>query len=313
MGIKNAIVTNEDSSHLAELFPQYFDRIMVDAPCSGEGMFRKNEEAQLEWSLENVALCASRQDEILDNAASMLCPGGRIVYSTCTFAPEENEGSIARFLTRHPDFSIKKAKKYPGMSEGHPEWTSTESMELRNTLRLWPHLLKGEGHFVAILEKSGSRPAIEARMPRFGLEKGISLKSCKEYVDFKETYLTLNLPGNLVKFGEQLYLLPLNAPSLKGLRVLRPGLHLGTFLKNRFEPSHALALALRPADVKLHTNLSSTDSTVLNYINGQTFSTEGEKGWHLITINQYSLGWGKLVNGTMKNHYPKGLRKKLYQ
>ena len=131
MGIKNALVINETPSHLAQLFPSFFHRIMVDAPCSGEGMFRKNEEAKNEWSLENVQICADRQDEILDAAATMLLPGGRIVYSTCTFAPDENEGSVLRFIERHPDFHLV---------ESH---------------RLWPHKVKGEGHFVAVLERDG--------------------------------------------------------------------------------------------------------------------------------------------------------------
>ena len=153
MGVKNVMVTNESPQTLAGMFMEYFDRIMVDAPCSGEGMFRKNEQACEEWSPENVQVCAARQQEILACAASMLRPGGRMVYSTCTFAPEENEGTISRFLEQHPQFHIVPVKKYPGMADGVAAWTKHPAAEIGDTIRLFPHHLHGEGHFVAVLEK----------------------------------------------------------------------------------------------------------------------------------------------------------------
>lgn len=153
MGVKNVMVTNESPQTLAGMFTEYFDRIMVDAPCSGEGMFRKNEQACEEWSPENVQICAARQQEILACAASMLRPGGRMVYSTCTFAPEENEGTISRFLEQHPQFHIVPVKKYSGMADGVAAWTKHPAAEIGDTIRLFPHHLHGEGHFVAVLEK----------------------------------------------------------------------------------------------------------------------------------------------------------------
>ena len=301
MGIRNALVTNETPKHLSELFGAYFDRILVDAPCSGEGMFRKNEEACGEWSLENVKLCADRQDEILDCADLMLRAGGRLVYSTCTFAPEENEGSVARFLTRHPDYEIVRVEKYEGMSSGRTEWSGGFDVKnIEDTIRLFPHLTDGEGHYAAILQK------------------GISVKDVKELLTFQNETLTINLleskEERLLRFGEQLYLMPQEMPSIKGLKVLRAGLHLGTLKKNRFEPSHALALALKRADVKHRMELCAetdkNDTSVINaYLNGQTLNYEGEKGWHLMTCGGYSIGWGKLAGQIMKNHYPKGLRK----
>lgn len=154
------------AAKLADIFDEYFDRILVDAPCSGEGMFRKNEEACDEWSLDNVRLCAQRQDEILDHAASMLRAGGRLVYSTCTFAPAENEGSMARFLMRHPDFTLEEVPLYEGMSRGVSQWAfygedsdvDVSGMHLERTIRLWPHKLDGEGHFLAVLRKAGEVP-----------------------------------------------------------------------------------------------------------------------------------------------------------
>lgn len=306
MGIRNALVTGETPKRLAQAFPEYFDRILVDAPCSGEGMFRRNEEARKEWSPDNVQLCADRQDEILNWAADMLTPGGRLVYSTCTFAPLENEGTIARFLMQHPEFEILPTERLEGMAPGMPEWASGEQIpDLVHTIRLWPHRLRGEGHYLAVLEKAGIRPK-ENRIP---LEKGIKEKDCREYLEFCRENLCTVPKGRLIRFGDQLYLAPEQLPSLDKLRVLRPGLHLGTMKKGRFEPSHALALALMPKDVKYSHDLTADSDEMAGYLKGQTFAAEGEKGWYLITVDGYSIGWGKLSGGVMKNHYPKGLRK----
>ncbi|MBE5926290.1 MAG: NOL1/NOP2/sun family putative RNA methylase [Lachnospiraceae bacterium] len=286
MGIRNAIVTNESPNSLAKIFNEYFDRIMVDAPCSGEGMFRKNEDACNEWSPENVAICAERQDEILSHAHKMLKPGGRIVYSTCTFSREENEGTIERFVEKYPEYIIEKME------------------------RLWPHKVKGEGHFAAVLKKEGN-PANAKNGLKNGCEKGVNSKEYKDCVKFLDEALNIKFEGVVVKFGEQIYLMPKDSPSLKGLKVLRPGLHLGELKKNRFEPSHSLALALTKDEVKQVVDLKSDDVRVNKYINGETFEYEAEKGWYLICVDGYSIAWGKLAGGIMKNHYPKGLRKKL--
>lgn len=311
MGISNAIVTNESPQTLADTFTEYFDRIMVDAPCSGEGMFRKNEEATQEWSTENVAICADRQDEILACAAKMLRPGGRIVYSTCTFAPEENEGSISRFLKQHEDFRMVEASKTEGMEGGRAEWTKEPVEGLEHTIRLFPHKIEGEGHFAAVLEKIGEVTDAYQGYCRNGEQKGLAKKECKEYVQFEQESLKTELDGVFLKFGEQLYLVPEGTPGLKGLKVLRPGLHLGTIKKNRFEPAHALALFLRPEEAKYSLGLSGKAKEPADFIEGMTLQAEGEKGWYLLTVDGYSLGWGKLAGGIMKNHYPKGLRRKL--
>lgn len=327
MGIKNALVTNETPDRLAEYFPEYFDRILVDAPCSGEGMFRKKEEACREWSPENVRMCAARQDDILDAAARMLRCGGRLVYSTCTFAPEEDEGSIRRFLLRHPDFEIEKAAKFPGMEGGRKEWISAENggspgegdetaglpadFRIADTIRLWPHKLAGEGHYLAVLTKCGSVPEGYRGRSLLGIQKGIPEKEYKGFTAFAKENLSTSLKGTVFSFGEQLYLAPENMPALRGLKVLRPGLHLGTIKKDRFEPSHALALALRADQVKRSADLAADSAEAKAWIGGLTLPWEGEKGWYLVTVSGYSLGWGKLAGGILKNHYPKGLRKNL--
>lgn len=312
MGICNALVTNETPQRLAELFGTYFDRILVDAPCSGEGMFRKNEEACSAWSLENVQLCADRQDEILDCADNMLCPGGRLVYSTCTFAPDENEGSIARFLERHPEYQILEVHKYDGMAAGVPLWGHSNIEALAHTIRLYPHLINGEGHYIAVLQKQGEVRNDYQNFPATGLQKGISIKEAKEFLQFQQETLQIDLTKEaqdcLLKFGDQLYLMPQKMPSIKGLKVLRAGLHLGTLKKNRFEPSHALALALKKSDVRRTVELETVEAAKA-YLGGMTLNYSGEKGWYLITFQGYSIGWGKLAGQIMKNHYPKGLRK----
>lgn len=323
MGIRNALVVNETPQKLASVFAGYFHRIMVDAPCSGEGMFRKNEEAHTEWSTENVQMCADRQDEILEAAARMLLPGGRIVYSTCTFAPLENECTIARFLKKNADFTVKEISFTEGIQSGNPKWAEEEmgplddeiKKQIKKTIRLFPHKIKGEGHFAAVLEKKGTlTETAEKILSRNGIEKTVSLKDCKEYEGFLKTEIKANwllTAGKIpyLRFGDQLYQIPEQMPGLKGLKVLRPGLHLGTVLKNRFEPSHALALALHPEEVVHTWNLDGNSLEAANYLKGGTFSAEGEKGWYLITVDGYSIGWGKLAGGIMKNHYPKGLRK----
>ena len=333
MGIRNALVTNETPQRLSEVFGGYFDRILVDAPCSGEGMFRKNEEARGEWSLENVRLCADRQDGILDCADEMLRPGGRLVYSTCTFAPAENEGSIARFLARHQDYQILEVHRYDGMSDGVPAWAYYDDSAasdsggdhgvgvlyehgidmdaLRHTIRLYPHLIRGEGHYLAVLQKRGDVPDGYRAFPANGLQKGIHGKEVREFWQFCQETLKIDLtagaPERLLRFGEQLYLMPKDMPSIKGLKVLRAGLHLGMLRKNRFEPSHALALALCKEEAKRSMEL--TDAQAKAYLGGMTLNCEGEKGWYLMTYQGYSIGWGKLAGQIMKNHYPKGLRK----
>ncbi len=314
MGIKNAIVTNETPKKLAQVFPGYFDKILVDAPCSGEGMFRKNEEACEEWSPENVSLCAERQDEILKEAQAMLRPGGRLVYSTCTFAPLEDEGTVSRFLKNYPEFQIETVEKPEGFTNGVAKWVEQAADGIDATMRLMPHKVKGEGHYLAVLKKSGEDTAVYKRECANGTEKSIPPKEYGEFLEFSRQFLTdadWNT-GTFIRFGDQLYFGPADMPALKGLKVLRPGLHLGTLKKNRFEPSHALALSLKPGEVKTALHYSMTDGEPLRFMGGQTLILKDEElanGWCLVCVEGYSLGWGKAAGSIVKNHYPKGLRK----
>ena len=286
MGVSNAIVTNEDTANLAKKLPGFFHRILVDAPCSGEGMFRKEEAAVTDWSEENVELCARRQLEILRNAATMLMGGGRLVYSTCTFAPRENEEVVAQFLAEHPDFHPAEVSA-PWFTPGP-----------NGSFRLWPHKLRGEGHFVAVLQKD------EASESDIALQ--IGEKPPKEWDSFaKET--SIHVPdGHYLSFGNNLYLIPPETPALSGLRVLRPGLSLGEVKKGRFEPDHGLALWLgnRAAAV----SFPADSPEIKAYIHGDAV-THSARGWCVLCADEFGLGWAKGDGKILKNHYPKGLRR----
>lgn len=304
LGITNALVTNETPERLAQRFQGYFDKILVDAPCSGEGMFRKDPDAIKYWSEEHVLSCARQQTGILDAAYQMLKTDGIIVYSTCTFSPEENEQTIEALLMKYPDIELLPILKEEGLADGRPDWSLQKNKKLKNTARLWPHKLQGEGHFVAKMKKTAFTEPAAAPLAAANIGKS-QLKDFQEFL--KETIRGRSFE-NLYLFHQQLYSLPESCPSFAGLRVLRAGLHLGELKKNRFEPNHALALALNRYEVFHTYELSSLDDRWLLYLKGETFTTGGDRGWTLITIDGYPLGWGKEAKGILKNFYPKGLR-----
>jgi NOL1/NOP2/fmu family ribosome biogenesis protein len=320
-GVVNAVVTNETPERLMERFPAFFDRILVDAPCSGEGMFRKLPEAIEDWSPDKVAHCHLLQAGILDAAAHMLKPGGTLVYSTCTFAPLENEQSIAAFLARHREFSLVPLPHPEWFAPGRPEWADSPADELRLTARLWPHLLKGEGHFLAKLQKSADSPDAGADTSRPKEKRQAKSRPStpswrREAIAAWRSFADANTPGlaarfpdesSFLLFGDQLSYSPV-PETWDGIKLLRVGLHLGTVKKNRLEPSHALALALCPEDAVHTAEFAADDPDVIRYLRGESLPIDGEPGWTLITVDGYSLGWAKQADGQLKNHYPKGLR-----
>lgn len=278
-GAKNCIITNTDSRSLRKVFEGYFDKIVIDAPCSGQGMFRKDEVAISDWSYAKVLECQSIQREIIRDGYHMLKEGGILVYSTCTFAKEENEIIIEEFLE---------------------EYTNAKLIEME---RLWPHKIKGEGHFVAKIEKLE-----EDRCSTKDLKIKKLDKEVKDYRDFEKKFLNIKLDNRFELRGENLYLLPDELPDIKKLKVLRYGLHLGMLKKNRFEPSHALSHYLKIDDVKYIENFNINEKEVLDYLRGNTINTGQSRGWVLVCVEGVALGWGKESNGVLKNHYPKGLR-----
>lgn len=273
MGVKNACVTVAPPGRLSEIYPACFDCVLVDAPCSGEGMFRKEEGAAAEWSEANVEMCARRQAEILESADALLRAGGELVYSTCTFAPEEDELQIERFLARHADYTLVTMHK------------------------LMPHRVRGEGHFAALLKK------LKGDSFDFPPAKGNVPKSCEKlWREFEERYLFVTF-GNLFMAGETLYSLPENCPAPK-LQTLRAGVRLGEFVKDRFEPSHSLAMCLKRGEAPF---LELGRDEARAYLGGLTFGCD-RRGWAVAAYNGHPLGWVKAGGGVAKNHLPKGLR-----
>ena len=308
MGVRSAVVTSAMPAQLAPRFLAFFDRILVDAPCSGEGMFRRQPEARDEWSAGSPRGCADRQLEILEAAAKMLAPGGALVYSTCTFNDTENEGVLARFTAAHPEFALE-AFELPGLPSGS-----------RGYVHLYPHEIRGEGHFVSLLRKAPDAPGApeNEEKPRRAVKpargRGEQAKKAQQpAIAVPEDVLA---PGvsfdRLHAAGGSLWALPEGLDDLSrldGLRVLRTGLLLAHAEGRRAEPDHALAMALTPCEAARTAELD--EAQALAYQAGETLELgDLEPGYTLLTLRGVSLGFGKQAGGVMKNHYPKGLRRR---
>lgn len=296
-GATNVVVTNESANRLAKVFKGYFDLIVLDAPCSGEGMFRKQPDAMDYWSVDYPSQCASLQREILADAVTMLSEGGRLVYSTCTWSPEENEENINWLLDNY-DFELIPIEHINGMVPG---------IDLPETAIMYPHHFKGEGQFVAHLKFKGYNQA-----PKFKPAKtNLSREQLTLWQDFEKRHLKEKLIGSLQVFGDQLYLLPEALPDLGKLKIARNGLHLGTFKKKRFEPSFALGLAMKPSQVKQVIEIHQED--FIKYVSGETVQLEQNynNGWYQVLVGGNGLGFAKVTGNTLKNHFPKGLRFKV--
>lgn len=278
-GARNCIITNTDSNNLRKVFTGYFDKIVIDAPCSGQGMFRKDEVAIEDWSYAKVLECQSIQKDIIRDGYDMLKNGGVLVYSTCTFAKEENEDVINEFISEY------------------------ENAKLIEMQRIWPHKVSGEGHFVAKIQKLENE---DCNVKYIKIKNND--KEVKDYREFEKKFLNISMESRFDIRGENLYLLPEEHSDTKKLKVLRYGLHLGMLKKNRFEPSHALSHYLKMEDVKNVENFSIQDNKILDYLRGNTIETGKSRGWVLVCVEGIGLGWGKESNGILKNHYPKGLR-----
>ena len=294
MGVKNAVVSNMTPEALCTRLEGFFDRVLVDAPCSGEGMFRKDKEAIYEWSVEHSHACAERQKAILDTAAAAVKPEGFMVYSTCTFSVDENEGTVAHFLREHPEFELVDT----GCSFGVPT--------LEKALRIYP-FNGGEGHFVAKFRKKKGRAY--NGMNYTYIEPG------REEMQMIERFITdiLRNPSfrHIIVIDERILNLP-NAellPDMEGMNILRAGVKLGDFKKNRIEPHHNLATSLTPYEFKRRLIMSWDDALCAKYISGEELEIDNWiNGWGAATVNGVTLGLGKAVDGHLKNKYPKGLR-----
>ena len=312
-GITNAFVTNETPAHLKDRFPEFFHKILLDAPCSGEGMFRKEDALARDWTPEKSEELSVLQKELILQAADMLRPGGQLLYSTCTFAPNENEEVVSYLLENRPDMELMELPAYEGFAPGVPAWGNGDPV-LSRCVHLFPHKMQGEGHFMALFRKEGRTDLIgqfSYAKPDPDTRKWLELF-------FQEIGLK-TLGGQPFDWNrvetrkDKVYYLPLVTGDFRGLTCLRNGLYLGDLKKNRFEPSEPFALALRKGDADGIISLSVNDQRLTRYLKGETLNIEpGEaahaKGWHLLCVDGYPLGFGKLVGQTFKNKYPAGWR-----
>ncbi len=302
LGIKNAVVTSLDTAKIAEMFSSYFDLVLCDAPCSGEGMFRKYDEAVSEWSEENVLACAKRQNEILENVQKCVKPGGYLLYSTCTYSVEENEGVVAEFLQNHPEFSLCEVR------DELKAVTSDGLGGMTAARRFYPHKSRGEGQFIALLKKDencGNLPTILYK------ESVKSPSKADEAVAraFLKDNLSTAFSGRLIAVGEQIALVSHDLP-LPPYSVFMAGVLLGEVKKGILFPHHQFFSAYG-TDMKRRVDLKKGDARVGKYLRGEEIDTDcTESGWCSVTYEGASLGGGKISGGRVKNHYPKGLRNK---
>lgn len=321
-GISNSFVTNEPPHVLAERFPEFFHKIMVDAPCSGEGMFRKNPAVVDSWQEKGPEYFSKLQREIIVQAADMLLPGGMMFYSTCTFSPLENEKTITHLLKERPDMEVIPMEDYEGFAEGLTSYRGEvfdESCKLCR--RIWSHKMSGEGHFMALLhKKSGTQQQVQQTVSQSSIWwekcKGLNKEQKAAAEDFF-SHVNIAYDGKRIDVrGDNLYYLPAPKYDGRGLHFLRNGLFMGEFKKKRFEPSQPFALALHAQDFDQVLDFPADDERLSRYLRGETLDVSdliaGEKkrkGWQLVMVAGHPLGFGKLVNNNLKNKYPAGWRK----
>ncbi len=292
MGAANAVVSCCQPEKLCRALSGWFDRVLVDAPCSGEGMFRKSEEAVRDWSPAHVAACAVRQLAILQSASLAVKENGVLVYSTCTFSEEENEGVISAFLKAREDFELID----PGLAFGRPAL-------LPQARRIFP-MDGGEGHFVAVLRRNSANPPAAAEyVPAKGRNVGMA----------EELYRQVFRSGPERRIEERrdaFFLLPALLPALGGLNVLRAGVLLGRLRPGRVEPEHALFMAADPSKLNRHVDFTSDSPEIRAFLRGEELAvrTDGIQGYTGVSVEGVMLGFGKCSGGRLKNKYPKGLR-----
>lgn len=302
LGLKNTVTTCLDSEKIAKIFPSTFDLIMVDAPCSGEGMFRKEEIAISEWSTQNVSMCAVRQAEILENAARALKEGGYIIYATCTFSVEENEKTIDSFLQKHPEFElvpVKDAVKEHTSDGVFFEGCKCESINL--TRRFYPHKASGEGQFMAVLHNKDEcvQTKNKTTAPTAKIDKAIFEFLDDVLIDYKKDNVRI-YNGNPVYFTPDF-------PISDGV-AFSCGIRIGELRKNYIQPHHQFFMGMAK-NFKRVIKLSAESDEIIKYLHGEEISADCPNGWAVVTVDGCAVGGAKVVNGTAKNHYPKGLRK----
>ncbi len=276
-GIVNAVIFNNTQHEVLKVLEGSIDRLLIDAPCSGEGMFRKDEKMIASYENDDLERYPLIQESLLDRGADMLKSGGTMVYSTCTFNRRENEEQIEQLIEEHPEIALDQL------------------------IKMMPYEVRGEGHFVSRLIKADSESCE-------GIQSPVWTTPPESYLEFESQYLKIKQQGYFRTYKDKLYLSIIDEMALKGLNVIRNGLYLGDLKKNRFEPSHALAMALKQGEAVHSICLASDSPEVMKYLKGETISCEGALGYNLVTVEGYPLGWGKWQGGMLKNKYPPSYR-----
>ncbi|HEX6070151.1 MAG TPA: RsmB/NOP family class I SAM-dependent RNA methyltransferase, partial [Longimicrobiaceae bacterium] len=308
-GARNAIVTSEAPERLADRWGGWFDLVVVDAPCSGESMFHKSEVAVREWSPSAVRGCARRQGELLRDAVRLVRPGGMLLYSTCTFAPEEDEEVLARLLADVRGVEMAALPPVDGGEAARPEWAGDSAdPSIARAMRLWPHRFPGAGHFVAALRRADGESSPLPQTDDLPAASGAALALFEEFAA-AHLAATPAAEARIVAAGDDLYAVPAGAPPLAEVRALRPGWWLGSARKGRFEPSHSLAMAITPAEAARSLSFPADGREVAAFLRGESLRIDGESGWVLVCVEGFPIGWGKRSGGIVKNHYPRGLRR----
>ncbi len=302
-GIRNSVVLCTEAKYMVPSLHGFFDKILIDAPCSGEGMFRKGSNELKNWEQKGSEPYAKLQREIVDDAVKLLKPGGMLLYSTCTFSPEENEQVIEYMLEHNDDLSLVPMKMCDGFDHGHPEWTLSKREDVKHCIRLWPHKIKGEGHFLALLQKAPGKEEVlsyeKIKTPKLSDETKQFFKDCKMPIDW----------NHVREHQGKLFYLEEDLPKLEKIRVLRKGLFLGEMKKGRFEPSQSFAVALRPEEFEKYISFDLEDERTIRYLKCETLNVDVHtEGMHLIGTGGFPLGWGKIKKGRMKNKYASSWR-----
>ncbi len=303
-GIANMAVCSENPETLLKYFPETFDKILIDAPCSGEGMFHKEPQMTRFWEEHGPAYYSAIQRELILQAADMLKPGGMLLFSTCTFAPEENEGTVRWLLENRPEFCVQDVRRYEKFAPGLAPY--------EKAVRIYPQRMDGEGHFAVLLQKGGAVSGGTLKKKKRSRDRADGLPECaRAFVEPLLTAACFGGDGSWRLKNEQLYYIVSQPVTEQRLRFLRTGLLVGTCKKNRFEPSQALAMALRMEEFPLTVSFASSDPRTIRYLKGETIDVpekDGEKGWILVCVDGCPLGWGKLDRGRIKNKYDAGWR-----
>ena len=302
-GIRNDMILCTEAKYLVPSMTGFFNKILIDAPCSGEGMFRKGNNEIKNWQQKGSEPYAKLQREIVDDAIKLLAPGGMLLYSTCTFSPEENEQVIEYLLEKNEDLSLVPMKMCEGFDHGHPEWTLTGREDIKQCIRLWPHKIKGEGHFLALLKKA------DGEQPTFKYEKIKKVKLTPETEEFFKN-CKMNIDWSHVREHQgKLFYLKEDIPEMKKVRVLRKGLYLGEMKKGRFEPSQSFAVALAANEYEPYLSFDINDENTVKYLKCETLDVDtNTEGIHLVGTNEFPLGWAKIKKGRLKNKYSSSWR-----